>query len=179
VSKLLVRLSTDGGVNPRWGEAIPLHDDCPAGIVLDLSETEFIDPMLLIRMRALIDLSSAGGGKVEIISPHNSVVRSYLERMHLAADLPTSCTSDLKTLDAPGSSKVLIHVTRLRTPTDVTELERTLEDLYWRTSKARWRHSQMRSHGPLVRFATTRRRTANLRLVAPTWRHSGTATDDA
>ena len=47
--------------------------------------------------------------------------------MHLATDLPPSCASDLETIDAPGSSKVLIPVTRLRNPTDVTELERTLE----------------------------------------------------
>lgn len=130
MSQLLVYLPADGGVNRRWGETIALRDDCQADIVLDLSETKFVDPTSLIRMRALIDLSSAGGFKVEIVSPKDAVARSYLEWMHLATDLPSSCASDLKTIDGPGSSKVLIPVTRLRTPTDVTELERTLEDLY-------------------------------------------------
>ena len=130
MSELLVRLPVDSGINRRWGEAIALHDGCLGEILLDLSETAFIDPMSLIRMRALIDLSSARGINVKIVSPRIAVVRSYLEWMHLATDLPTSCASDLKTFDAPGSSKILIPVTRLRTTTDVTDLERTLEGLY-------------------------------------------------
>ncbi len=126
----VVRLSRDGGVNPLWGEGIALHDEYPAEIVLDLGAIEFIDPITLIRLRGLIDLTCTAGCTVAIISPRCTVMRSYLEWMRLGADLPTSCTSDLQTLDSPESSKVLIPVTRLGSTTDVVELERMLEDLY-------------------------------------------------
>jgi hypothetical protein len=126
----IVRLSKDGGVNPLWGEGIALHDGNPAEIVLDLGAIEFIDPITLIRLRGLIDLACTEGCTIKIVSPRGALMRNYLEWMRLGADLPTSCTSDLQIRDSPDSSKVLIPVTRLGTTTDVTELERMLEDLY-------------------------------------------------
>lgn len=128
--ELVVRLSEGGSVNPLWGESIELRDEYPAEVVLDLRAIAFVDPVTLIRLRGLIDVACATRCTVEILSPRNSLMRSYLEWMRLCADLPTNCSTDLRTLDSPNSSKVLIPVTRLGSTTDVTELERVLEDLY-------------------------------------------------
>jgi hypothetical protein len=109
---------------------IALRGDEPREIVLDLSDLEYVDALLLARMRGFIDLNAAAGRRIEIVRPNKPWVCSYLEWMHLAGELPGNCDCDLAALKAPGTSKILIPVTRLRSPTDVVDLEQALGDLY-------------------------------------------------
>jgi hypothetical protein len=129
MSQQIVPIPPNGG-SAQWGEAIGLRDGGAEEVVLDLGKLTFADPLLLARMCGFIDLNCAAGRKVQIVPPQAPLMRSYLEWMHLAADLPAGCSSDLSTLDAPGSSKILIPVRRLRSTNDVVDLEQELGDLY-------------------------------------------------
>lgn len=100
---------------------------------------------------------------MEIVSPRQPHIRSYLEWMHLATDLPAGCNSNLATLDAPGSSKILIPVRRLLTPTDVVDLDQELGDLYlahFNGPVARLAEAFTRTVGELSDNATTHGRSS-------------------
>lgn len=88
------------------------------------------DPLLLARLRGLIDLNAAAQRQITILPPKEDWTRKYLEFMRLASDLPANCHCDLKSLDVPGSSKILIPIRRLSAPADVEALEQALGDLY-------------------------------------------------
>ncbi len=105
--------------------------DLPAGrLVLDLTSLQSADPLFLVRMRGFVDWHCSMGREIHIMGPSDAQVRVYLERMHLAADLPAKCACDLKTIGSDLKSDVLIPVRRLTTRDDVEELERELSDLY-------------------------------------------------
>jgi hypothetical protein len=104
--------------------------DVDGDLDIDLSDLGTVNPLFLARLRALIDLNAASGGRVTIRSPKKDVTRKYLELMRLASDLPGNCDCELESLDVPGGSKILIPIRRLNSPTDVENLEQALGDLY-------------------------------------------------
>jgi hypothetical protein len=123
-------VTSDGTRNIWWAEAVPLREACSGDLVLDLSALEIVDPLLLARLRGLIDLHATTGQQITILPPQNDLARKYLEFMGLASDLPANCDCELQSLDLPGSNKILIPIRRLSSQADVEELERALGDLY-------------------------------------------------
>lgn len=130
MSSKRISLPPDGGRNLWWAEAVTLGQVERGDLVLDLTELELIDPLLLARLRGLVDLNATAGLQITILPPEKTLARQYLEFMGFASDLPANCDCELKSLDVPGSSKILIPIRRLSTQTDVEDLERALGDLY-------------------------------------------------
>lgn len=99
-------------------------------VVLDLANLQFADPLFLARTRAFVDWHCSMGRRVRIVSPRRRAIRRYLERMHLACDLPAGCESDLGTIGQDERSDVLIPIRRLGTPQDGDRLDEELGELY-------------------------------------------------
>ena len=123
-------LPADGGPNIWWAEAVALGQAGAGDLILDLTELEMVDPLFLARLRGLIDLNARAGRQITILPPKKDLTRKYLEFMRLGSDLPDNCDCELEGLDVPGSSKILIPIRRLSSPTDVEDLEQALGDLY-------------------------------------------------
>jgi hypothetical protein len=127
-SRTVIRVPADDG--SAWGDSVALDGQDAGTVELDLTDLQMPDPLLLIRLRAFIDWHCARGQEVLVTCSQRSNVRAYLERMHLASDLPPGCICGLGTLGADDHSSVLIPIRRLRIPADGDELEQELEDLY-------------------------------------------------
>lgn len=125
--KLIVRVSSDGS---NWGEEATLDGDLVDEVEIDLTQLRFPDPLLLVRLRAVIDWHCARDIPVHVICPRQEAARTYLERMHLSDKLPTGCVCNLGVLGADEHSSVLIPIRRLKIPTDGDDLEQELESLY-------------------------------------------------
>jgi hypothetical protein len=114
-----VPVPADGGTSQRWGEWAPLRRPPPADeLLLDLSDVEFVDPFFLVRLRGFIDLHCSNGIPMTIEPPKSSAVRTYLERMDLAGNLPAGCASGLQARPAVAGN-VLIPIRRLGSTSDV------------------------------------------------------------
>jgi hypothetical protein len=109
---MVVKVPGDAGKIERWGEGLVLREPTES-LIVDLTELEYPGPFFLARLRGLIDWHSSMGQNVRVISPRRQAVRSYLEHMHLAEDLPATCACDLETLEPEARSKVLIPIRRL------------------------------------------------------------------
>lgn len=120
----------DAGTSAYWGEWMMLRDLPDGTLVLDLTDLQFADPLFLVRMRGFIDWHSSMGREVRILRPKDPSLCVYLERMHLAAELPSGCHCDLAMIGPKDKSDVLIPVRRLGSRDAVEELERELSDLY-------------------------------------------------
>lgn len=127
---LHVPVSGGGGDSSIWGDQIVLRDAPSFALTLDLTELDSADPLFLIRLKGVVDWHCAAGYAVKLVSPRRAGVRRYLERMHLAADLPGGCESDLSTLGAGAGNDVLIPIRRLRCAADAVTLDQELETLY-------------------------------------------------
>jgi hypothetical protein len=130
MSTTRISVAFDGVQDLSWAEGVALREAEPGDLVLDLSDLEMIDPLFLARIRGLIDLSAAAGSHVTILPPKKDLIRKYLEFMRLASDLPSNCDCELKSLEVPGSSKILIPIRHLSSTSDVVDLEQALGDLY-------------------------------------------------
>lgn len=127
-----IKIAVPGGAGTRaaWGEWMILSETSAEAVILDLSELRSADPLFLARMRAFIDWHSSLGCEVQVVCPQLAGIRNYLERMHLARDLPDRCTCDLGTIGPDDRSDVLIPIRRLASAADSDELEQELSDLY-------------------------------------------------
>jgi hypothetical protein len=132
--ELRIPVPADAGTSTHWGEWMILEEPPRpvAGhpLVIDLSHLRTADPLFLARMRGCIDWHCSVGRSVRIVSPRLASVRLYLERMHLACDLPSGCECGLDTLGQDERSNVLIPIRRLSAPQDGDRLDEELADLY-------------------------------------------------
>jgi hypothetical protein len=113
-----------------WGEWVALCEPPPSVVQLDLTELHSIDPLFLARLRAFIDWRCSVGDEIDLVKPREPSVCAYLERMHLASDLPPGCLCEWETSGRSERSDVLIPIRRLRSPADGDELEQELGGLY-------------------------------------------------
>lgn len=113
-----------------WGEWVALRESPASELVLDLTKIQSADPLFLARLRAFIDWHCSIGGVVTLIRPRLPSVCAYLERMHLASDLPPGCLCEWETPRRNERSDVLIPIRRLSSPSDGDDLEQELGDLY-------------------------------------------------
>lgn len=130
VAEIVIHVPPHAGAGRHWGEWMILREPPVETVVLDLKELRFADPLFLARMRGFIDWHCSLGREVRITCPRLTSVQTYLERMHLASDLPASCICDLGTIGTDERSDVLIPIRRLYSPSDVDGLDQELEDLY-------------------------------------------------
>ncbi len=112
-----------GGRYPqlRWGERVPLHEAAPGGVRIDLSELEFAEPTLALRLAASSAVHEEAEVPFEIVPPTDASVRNYLARTGLAEAMelePCDCGPD-----------VLIPVTRIAKSQEVDPLGERLQRL--------------------------------------------------
>jgi hypothetical protein len=135
MDEIYVDVPANAGVGASWGEWMILTSADVNGtvlrpVVLDLSNLQFADPLFLARTRAFIDWHCSLGRHVRIIKPRQRWIRRYLERMHLACDLPDDCECDLGTIGQDERSDVLIPIRRLESVQDSDRLDEELGELY-------------------------------------------------
>jgi hypothetical protein len=129
--EILIPVPANAGSSARWGEWMILEEPPPdVSLALDLTDLDFTDPLFLARMRGFIDWHCSKGRAVRVISPRSIAVRQYLERMHVACDLPSRCECSLGTIGEGEKSDVLIPIRRLSTPQEGDRLDEELQDLY-------------------------------------------------
>lgn len=126
----ILKIPAGAGSSDEWGDWVILREPPAKRVLLDLTELQFVDPLLLLRLRGFIDWHCFNGHSVQVVPPATASVRDYLARMHLGADLPAGCECDLGAAEPSGRSEVLIPIRRLSTTSDSDALDEELEALY-------------------------------------------------
>jgi hypothetical protein len=130
-AEIVIPVPANAGTSANWGEWMILEEPPPdVGLAVNLSNLSVTDPLFLARMRGFIDWHCSKGRSVRIVSPRAPHVRRYLERMHVACELPRGCECNLGTLGEDKKSNVLIPIRRLRDSQDSDRLDVELQDLY-------------------------------------------------
>jgi len=107
----ILRLSPGPSPRLRWGERVPLAATDAGGLVLDLTDIQFAEPTLALRLAASEAVHDAEGIPFGVVPPRRPKVRDYLARAGLA---------DLMGLeDPPQASDVMMPITRVRRVSDV------------------------------------------------------------
>src|SRR5260221_2399973 len=109
--RLVLRLSPGPSPKLRWGERVPLRATTNGGVLLDLSEVEFAEPTLALRLAASEAVHEGEGAPFGIVPTNGRNVRNYLGRAGLAKHMGHE--------EQPRPEAVLMPVTRIAEPREV------------------------------------------------------------
>lgn len=115
-------LAIDRDSGPAWDELLAMDGQPSESFTLDLSDLNWVSPMLVVRMRAAIKSIANAGFDVLVVAPKDVDKARYCRRTHLLEGLPPDACGTFPAITEHDRHTSMIPVLEMKSEQAVNEM---------------------------------------------------------